>query len=588
MRTVRTCCVVVLAGVAAVCGVLAASAAADGVVDAARRGDQATVKQLLESGADVNVATGDGMTALHWAAQNGSVDLAKMLLIAGANVRATTRLGGYTPLLMAAINGDAAMIRALADAGANPAGANSNGTTPLMVAAVSGHADAVALLIERGADVNAKENARGETALMFAAANGRVETVRVLAAHGADVKATTRVLDVSAFSKEMADAAGPPAPRSIPTTPGTMPGTRSAIAQGSAPAPPRAGRAGRGANQRGGIDRRYLYNELVSTEGGMTALLLAARQGELESVKALLDSGADINQAGAGDHTTPLLIAAINGRFDLAKFLLAHGADPRMAAANGVTPLYAVINCQWAQKALYPQPRAFEQQTTGYLDLMTALLDKGADPNVRVRKKVWYSGYNSDFSSIDEEGATVFWRAAYAADVDAMKLLVARGADPNIPTSRVPGRNRNGGGLSDEPVEDVSTKPPIPVGGPGMAPIHAASGPGYGEGFAGNAHRYAPGGLLPAVKFLVEELHADVNVEDQDGNTPLHNAAARGDNEMIRYLVSKGADVKAVNREGKTTVDMANGPVQRVQPFPETIALLEKLGATNNHKCISC
>jgi uncharacterized protein len=570
MRSIRSRCLFVLAGVAAVCGVLVASAATDSVADAARRGDKAAVKQLLESGADVNVATGDGMTALHWAAQNGAVDLAKMLLIAGANVRATTRLGGYTPLLMAATNGDAAMIQALVDGGARPGAANSNGTTPLMLAAVSGHADAVALLVERGADVNAKENARGETALMFAAANGRVEAIRVLTAHGADVKATTRVLDVSAFSKEMADAAGPPAPRT--------PGQRS----------PATGRAGRGANQRGGVDRRYLYNELVSTEGGMTALLLAARQGELESVKALLDSGADINQTGAGDHTTPLLIAAINGRFDLAKFLLAHGADPRIAAANGVTPLYAVINCQWAQKALYPQPRAFEQQTTSYLDLMTALLDKGADPNVRVRKKVWYSGYNSDFSSIDEEGATVFWRAAYAADVDAMKLLVARGADPNIPTSRVPGRNRNGGGLSDEPVEEVSTKPPVPVGGPGMAPIHAASGPGYGEGFAGNAHRYAPGGLLPAVKYLVEELHADVNVEDQDGNTPLHNAAARGDNEMILYLVSKGADVKVVNREGKTTVDMANGPVQRVQPFPDTIALLEKMGAKNNHKCISC
>jgi ankyrin repeat protein len=583
MRSVRSCCFVVLAGVAAVCAVLVASAAADRVTDAARRGDKAAVKQLLESGADVNGATGDGMTALHWAAQNGAVDLAKMLLFAGANVRATTRLGGYTPLLMAASNGDAAMIQTLVDGGANPAAANSNGTTPLMLAAVSGRVDAVAVLIQRGADVNAKEHARGETALMFAAANGRVEAIRVLTAHGGDVKATTRVLDVSAFSKEMADAAGPPAPRSA-----TASGTIARDAQGSAPASPRAGRAGRGANQRGGIDRRYLYNELVSTEGGMTALLLAARQGELESVKALLDSGADINQAGAGDHTTPLLIAAINGRFDLARFLLAHGADPRIAAANGVTPLYAVINCRWAQKALYPQPRAFEQQTTGYLDLMNVLLDKGADPNVRVRKKVWYSGYNSDFSSIDEEGATVFWRAAYAADVDAMKLLVARGADPNIPTSRVPGRNRNGGGLSDDPVEEVSTKPPIPVGGPAMAAIHAASGPGYGEGFAGNAHRYAPGGLLPAVKYLVEELHADVNVEDQDGNTPLHNAAARGDNEMILYLVSKGADVKAVNREGKTTVDMANGPVQRVQPFPETIALLEKLGAKNNHKCISC
>ena len=94
--------------------------------------------------------------------------------------------------------------------------------------------------------------------------------------------------------------------------------------------------------------------------------------------------------------------------------------------------------------------------------------------------------------------------------------------------------------------------------------------------------------MLAAVKYLVEELHADVNARDHDGNTALHHAAARGDNEMITYLVSKGADVKAVNREGQTTVDMANGPVQRMQPFPETIALLEKLGAMNNHKCVSC
>ena len=90
------------------------------------------------------------------------------------------------------------------------------------------------------------------------------------------------------------------------------------------------------------------------------------------------------------------------------------------------------------------------------------------------------------------------------------------------------------------------------------------------------------------MKYLVEELHADVNARDHEGNTPLHNAASRGDVEMIKYLVSKGADVKAVNREGKTTADMANGPVQRIQPFPEVVTLLEKLGSKNNHKCVSC
>ena len=217
---------------------------------------------------------------------------------------------------------------------------------------------------------------------------------------------------------------------------------------------------------------------------------------------------------------------------------------------------------------------------------MQAFLDNGADPNARLRRKVWYSGYNFDLSGIDEYGGTAFWRAAYASDVDAMKLLVARGADPNIPTMRTPGRPRTGDGQRD--VKDVSGMPVIPVGGPGVPPLLAAAGQGYGEGFAANSHRFAPGGMMAAVKYLIEELHADVNARDHEGNTALHNAASRGDVEMIKYLVSKGADVKVVNRFGQTTADMANGPVQRIQPFPEALALLESLGAKNNHKCISC
>ena len=303
-------------------------------------------------------------------------------------------------------------------------------------------------------------------------------------------------------------------------------------------------------------------------------------------MKALLDAGADINQPSAGDHITPIIIATINGHFDVARFLLDKGANATLAEDNGVTPLYAALNCQWAPKALYPQPRAYEQQQTTYLELMKALLDKGADPNVRLKRKVWYSGYNFDLSGIDEYGATPFWRAAYASDVDAMKLLVSFGADPNIPTMRTPGRPRTGDGQRD--VKDVSGLPVIPVGGPGVPPLLAAAGQGYGEGFAANSHRFAPGGMMAAVKYLIEELHADVNARDHEGNTPLHNAASRGDVEMIKYLISKGADVKVANRFGQTTADMANGPVQRIQPFPEALALLESLGAKNNHKCLSC
>ncbi len=567
-------------------------AAPASLAEAAMEGDRDTVRTLLKGGADVNSAEGDGMTALHWAAQKDDVELAKMLLYAGANVRATTRLGAYTPLLMAAKNGNTAMIEALTAAGADANTPTTNGATPLMMAAASGQAAAVNALVAHGADVNATE-VKGETALVFAAAFGRTDAIRALTAHGADVKATTKTVDLAAFTREQQERFAAFTATGAPPNTGVRTGGPEAVKADETKAPAPAARGGRGAPagrggppQIGGVNRQFLLNELVGGQGGLTPLLVAARQGYTDSVQALLDAGADINQPSAGDHTTPLLIATINGRFDLAKSLLAKGADPNVASENGVTPLYAALNCEWAPKALYPQPRAYEQQRATYRDLMQALLDKGADPNARLNKKVWYSGYNFDLSGVDEAGATPFWRAAYASDVDAMKLLVAHGADPNISTMRTPGRPRTGDAQRD--VKEVSSLPPVPVGGPAVTPLQAAAGVGYGEGFAANSHRYAPGGMLAAVKYLVEDLHMDVNATDQDGNTAMHNAASRGDNEMIQYLVSKGADVKAVNREGKTTVDMANGPVQRTQPFPDTIALLEKLGAKNNHKCVSC
>jgi ankyrin repeat protein len=324
---------------------------------------------------------------------------------------------------------------------------------------------------------------------------------------------------------------------------------------------------------------------LIGTQGGLMALHFAARQGSAAAARALVDGGADVNAVSPGDKASPLLVAIINGHFDLAAMLIDKGADPNLTSDAGVSPLYATLNVQWAPIAAYPQPRSHLQQTRTHLDLMTLLLDRGADPNARVRRKVWYSGYNFDQSGVDEAGASPFWRAAYAADVAAMKLLVARGADPSIPTMKM--FSRRG---PEDPVAgaDKSGLPPLPVGGPGATPLHAAAGPGYAMGFAGNSHHVAPTGMLPAVKYLVEELGADVNAIDHDGNSVVHHAASRGDTEMVRYLVSKGADVKKINRAGQTTIDVANGPVQRTQPYPETIALLASLGAVNNNKCVSC
>lgn len=533
------------------------------VANAAMNGERDGVRALLKKGLDVNEAQGDGTTALHWAAIKGDADLAQMLIYAGANVRATTRLGAYTPLYLAAKGGHSGVVAALLAAGADAKALTSNGTTPLMIAAASGDTRTITSLVENGADINARDGAKGETPLMFAAAFNRADAIKLLLARGADAKATTKVVDLFALTapEEEAMARG---------------------GGGNGAARPAANRPVDVA----GATRGYRYNELISTQGGLTALMFATRQGFVETAKALIDGGADINQWSAGDQTSPLLMAIINGHFDLAIYLLDKGASATLGAFNGVTPLYATLNIQWAPKSLYPSPKAYQQQTTSYLELMTALLDKGADPNVRLQRKVWYQAFNSDFAGVDESGATPFWRAAYANDVAAMKLLVSHGADPNIPTMKPAGRPFTGEGIRQ--VQDLSGVPPIAYGGPAVFPLHAASGVGYGEGFAANSHRYAPTGFLPAIKYLVEELGADVNATDHEGNTPVHLAASRGDNESILFLVAQGADVLRVNREGNTTVDIANGPVQRTQPYPETIKLLEKLGARNNHKCITC
>jgi ankyrin repeat protein len=555
------------------------------VADAAQAGDRTAVANLLKQAADVNAAQADGMTALHWAALRDDAALAQTLLYAGANVKATTRLNAYTPLLLAAKDGRASVIDPLVKAGADVNGRTSNGTTPLMFAAASGSMNAVMALVDRGADVNAKEPVRGFTAIMFAAASDRAPVVNALAQRGANLRATTSVVDINSMGR------------------GAFAGVLFGNPQGQGGQGGQAGGAGGGQGQgqfggqgggggrfgqqgTAGIDRQYQLNELVYAQGGLAAIHLAARQGYASTIDALLASGADINQPTAGDRTTPLVVATINGHFDLAKSLLDRGADPALGSENGVTALYAALNCEWAPKALYPQPRAYINQKTSYLDLMKALLDKGADPNARIRKKVWYSGYSFDLSGVDEGGATAFWRAAYASDIEAMRMLVSYGADPTIPTMKGGGRPRTAD--VEREVTDVAKTPPVPVGGPGVPAIVAAAGSGYGEGFAANSHRYAPTGMLAAVKYLVEELGADVNATDHEGNTALHNAAARGDVELIQYLVSKGANVKAVNREGRTTADMANGPVQRIQPWPDALALLEKLGAKNNHKCVSC
>ncbi|WP_411278852.1 ankyrin repeat domain-containing protein [Gemmatimonas sp.] len=602
------------------------------LADAVMRGDSAGLRVLLQQGVDVNEVRGDGMTALHWAASRGNLVATRMLVSAGARLDPVTRNGNYTPLHLAAQNGRAGTVTALLAAGANVnATTSSGGVSALHFAASSGDAATVEVLIERGAPVNVREAAFSQTPLMWAAAANRVSTIAALIKRGADLEAETRTQSIPEQEKKdraylvtrsrrmaamksaealLAPKAVAGAPTGAPTgAPGGPGGQTAAVAATPRTAPPSAasaaltpGASGDAAAPTGNSDTRITptagdrrvrgpsYGDLVGTKGGNTALLLAVRDGHVAAVNALLMAGAKINHASAGDSTTPLLMAAINGRFDLAKTLLDRGADPKLASVANATPLYAVINVVWAPKAAYPQPVAQYQSNVSYLELMEALINAGADVNVRLSKHLWYMSYNFDQLSVSTAGATPFWRAAYGTDLDAMKLLLKYGADPSVATIKPAGRLPGSEELDADVVagQDPSGLPPVPENGPGVYAIHAASGAGYGEGFAANAHRHAPDGWMPTVTFLVEELKADVNARDFKGYTPLHHAAARGDNALITYLVSKGADVMAVARTGQTTVDMANGAVQRIPPFLDTIELLEKLGAKNNHKCKSC
>jgi len=474
------------------------------LADAAQQGDADAVRTLLKEKVDVNVAHGDGMTPLHWAAFNDDLDVATLLIAAGASPTATTRVGAITPLLVACKNGNPAMVKTMLDAGADANAASADGATALMTAAVSGSADTVTLLLTRGARVNAREAAHEQTALMFAAAENRAAVITALAALGADLEAATKVVPLE---EEKLDDNGNPLPKSEASS--TVTGGNKVM-------------------------------------GGMTALLFAAREGHLDAVRALVAAGAEVNRLSAGDHSSPLVIAVSNGHYQVGQFLVDHGADPNLANVDGLTSLYATIDMQYAPVSWAPNPLTVQEKIS-HLELMKSLLAHGANPNAKLTRKLWFRPTSHNQQWISTAGTTPFWRAAQGTDVPAMRVLVAGGADPKIPSTA------------------------------GTTPLMVAAGLGY----AGNFSQNLPDSWLAAVTYCLE-LGLDINAADNQGYTALHGAAYRGDNELVKFLVDKGARLDARTKRGWSVTDMANAPSLRSSvplAHPDTIALLLRVGA---------
>ena len=573
---------------------------------AARAGHAAVVKALLAAGADADNFTTTGVTAMHFAAQANAGDAVRVLAEYGGSVNAPDKFQGRTPLIFAASRNATNALAALLASGADP-----SLTTDLKDYTQRAEADNDDRA--RRARVRAAES--GEEP---AGRGGRGGPPGAQRQSRASLPDSTGAPDPDEPDPDEPDPDEPDPDEPDPDEPHPdepdpdepypdepdpdEPDPDEPYPDEPDPDEPYPDEPDPDDEPEDDDEekpseppiRALSSTEQIGVQGGFTALHYAARQGHIATAELLLGSGADVDQPSGGDQSSPLLVAVINGNYDLAMGLLESGADPNLVSDDGAGPLFATLNIEWSLRTWYPQPQMFRNQNTSYLELMKALLEAGADTNQRTSTHIWYAAYNAGRMGVDFTGATPFWRAAYATDVTAMRLLVEYGADPNIWTIKLPsrrrsfGQNQNPSNDDDDEEEDPSGLDPIPIGGSAIHPIHASSGVGFGTSRVAQQHRSVPDGWLPAMKYFVDELGVDPNLRDMDGFSPVHHSAARGDNPTILFLVEQGADVTLISRRGQTTADMANSPEQRAQPHPATIALLEKLGSKNSHKCRSC
>jgi uncharacterized protein len=417
--------------------------------EAVKNVDHEAVTRLLKQGASVNATEGDGSTALHWASYRDDLPLTEQLLKAGAKVNAANDLGA-TPLWAACLNGSDAMVGRLLQAGADPNLALLSGETPLMVAARVGAAPIVSQLLAKGAKVNVSAT-RGQTALMWAVSQKHPAVVKLLIDAGADIHAKSAV-----WRQVMA------------VSPHGM----------------------------------LQYNKDVP-HGGDTALMFAARVGDLESAKLLVAAGAKVNDADAWGVSATAL-AAHSGFTELVEFLLEKGADPN-TNGGGFRAIHAAVSRRDTR-------------------MVSALLKHGADPNAKVESWTPTRRSSRDWNFNPElVGATPYWLAARAMAADIMRMLAEAGAD-----TRVVHHAEYHAGDPPAPRSQTTT------------PLMAAVGMGGGVPWFTVDRNQREKLALEAAKVAVE-LGADLNVANDDGRTALDAAKQARMESVVAFLTEKGA-----------------------------------------------
>jgi uncharacterized protein len=489
MRTQRTFTFLlsILSGVL-IFSVIGFAAGESLLVDAAKRHDTTAVRGLIAKRINVNDTSRDGSTALLWAAYHSDAALTRALIAAGANPNLANKYG-ITPLLQASRTGADEVVQALLRAGADPALAHPEGETPLMAAAYAGSVPTVRLLLEANADVNAVDSYQKQTAMMRAAAEGHTEVIQALLDAKADPNKRAHVTELE--ERKHADHA----------------------------------------------------------TGGFTALMFAARNGHEAAIRTLIKGGADPKLTN-GDSATPTIIAIVNDRFDLAKTLVELGADPNDGSLYFAVDMHDATTDMRARDG--SRLRADHDNSLGALDLVKFLLDRGADPN-----KPFVGQLHSYTLCCGEEiNSSPFYRAAVAADVEALKLMIAKGAKVEWTPAEVKKEGRGGAGRG---MNANVGKTPIMMalnGGRGAA---FAAGPGFDRLGAPPFREESNREPLEAVKVLLAA-GADPNAKDPAGATMLHQAVTARQVAVIRELVAKGAKLDAVNKDNLTPLLLAEKP----------------------------